>query len=48
MLNHLKIKPEVYTRFKDDIKIVTESLEQGSKLTEDKKTVVDDGKRVLD
>ena len=47
-LNHLKIKPEVYTRFKDDIEIVTESLEQGSKLTEDGKIEVDEDKKILD
>ena len=33
-LQKLDIIPEIYTRFKADIKIVTESLERGSKLEE--------------
>ena len=35
-LKNLEIIPEVYTRFKDDITIVTESLEKGSTLKNDK------------
>ena len=47
-LTDLKMKPEVYTRFKDDIEIVIESLEKGSKLTEDGKIVVDVYKKIVD
>ena len=42
-----KMVPELYTRFKDDIAIVVESLEKGSTLKEDKITV-DEKKKVED
>ena len=35
-LKSYEIVPEVYTRFKDDITIATESLERGSALENDK------------
>ena len=41
MIKSVKIDPEIYTRFKDDIEIVTECLEKGSILMEDK-IIVDD------
>ena len=40
--------PDVYTRFKDDIEIVIESLEKGSKLTEDGRIIVDERKKEID
>ena len=43
-LKSVKIDPEIYTRFKDDIEIVTECLEKGSILMEDK-IIVDDKKK---
>ena len=46
-LKSVKIDPEIYTRFKDDIQIVTESLEKGSMLMEDK-IIVDDKKKEED
>ena len=47
-LKNLKMKPEVYTRFKDDIEIVIESLEKGSKLNENDKIIIDENKKVID
>ena len=46
-LQKLQIVPEIYTRFKDDIEIVTESLEKGSKL-EQGKIVIDETKKKTD
>ena len=46
-LKNFKITPEIYTRFKDDIEIVTESLEKGSLLMEDK-IIVDEKKKAED
>ena len=46
-LKKFKIKPELYTRFKDDIDMVIESLEKGSNLIEDK-IVVDENKKFKD
>ena len=46
-LKHSEITPEIYTRFKDDIQIVTESLEKGSLLMEDK-IIVDEKKKAED
>ena len=46
-LKSLKMIPNVYTRFKDDIEIAVESLEKGSMLVEDK-IVVDTNKKVVD
>ena len=40
--------PDVYTRFKDDIEIVIESLEKGSKLTEDGRIIIDERKKEID
>ena len=39
--------PEVYTRFKDDIQIVIESIAKGCRL-EDGEIVVDESKKILD
>ena len=39
--------PELYTRFKDDIAVVIESLEKGSKLVEEK-IVIDEIKQLED
>ena len=41
------MEPKIYTRFKDDIQIVIESLENGSKI-EDGKIVVDEQKKLVD
>ena len=46
-LKSLNMVPELYTRFKDDIAVVIESLEKGSKLV-DEKIVVDEIKQVED
>ena len=46
-MKNFKITPEIYTRFKDDIEIVTESLEKGSLLMEDK-IIVDEKKKAED
>ena len=46
-LNNFEINPDLYTRFKDDIELVIESLEKGSQLSEDK-IVVDEKKKVED
>ena len=43
-LKKYRLIPEVYTRFKDDIEIVIESLDKGSKLEGDK-IVVDEEKK---
>ena len=43
-LHKLDIIPEIYTRFKDDIEIVTESLQKGSKLDEEK-ICIDENKK---
>ena len=43
-LKKFKLIPDIYTRFKDDIEIVIESLEKGSKLTEDGTIEVDEAK----
>lgn len=41
------IEPDVYSRFKDDINIVTEALEKGSKLVGGK-IVIDEEKKFID
>jgi hypothetical protein len=46
-LKNSKITPEIYTRFKDDIEIVTECIEKGSLLMEEK-IVVDEKKKEED
>ena len=46
-LKSLEMEPKIYTRFKDDIQIVIESLENGSKI-EDGKVVVDEQKKLVD
>ena len=46
-MDKLKIIPDIYTRFKDDIEIVVESLEKGSQLVEDK-IIIDDTKKIVD
>ena len=46
-LKHLGIEPEVYERFKDDIDVVTESLEKGSKSV-DGRIVIDEEKKKID
>ena len=46
-LETLDIVPKIYTRFKDDIEIVTECLEKGSKL-EDGKIVINESKKLVD
>ena len=46
-LKSLEMEPKIYTRFKDDIQIVIESLENGSKI-EDGKIVVDEQKKLVD
>ena len=46
-LEKLKVVPELYTRFKDDIEIATESLERGSQLSNNE-IVVDDTKKEVD
>ena len=46
-LKKLEIVPEIYTRFKDDITIVSESLEEGSQIVEGK-IVIDNDKKELD
>ena len=46
-LQNLVIVTQIYTRFKDDIEIVTESLERGSKI-EAGKIVVDESKKLMD
>ena len=40
-LEKLDLVPEIYSRFKDDITIVNENLEKGSKIIEGK-IIVDD------
>ena len=47
-LKKLKMIPDVYTRFKDDIEIAIESLDKGSKLTEDGRIIVDERKKEKD
>ena len=47
-LKTFKLIPDIYTRFKDDIEIVIESLEKDSKLTVDGKIIVDEGKKSID
>ena len=47
-LKKFKMIPDIYTRFKDDIEIVIESLEKGSKLTEDGTIEVDETKKEID
>ena len=47
-LKKLEMIPDVYTRFKDDIEIVIESLEKGSKLTDDGRIIVDETKKEND
>ena len=50
LLDKLKLYelvPEVYTRFKDDIQIVIEAIETGSKIVIDK-IVIDEKKKLLD
>jgi hypothetical protein len=46
-LKNLGIEPEVYERFKDDIDVVTESLEKGSKFL-DGRIVIDEEKKIID
>ena len=46
-LKSVEIVPEIYTRFKDDITIVTESLERGSTF-ENNKIIVDGEKKIDD
>jgi hypothetical protein len=46
-LKTFKMIPEVYTRFKDDIELVIESLEKGSSLVEGR-IVVDKKKKLVD
>ena len=46
-LKNSEIAPEIYTRFKDDIQIVTESLEKGSVFTEES-IIVDEKKKEED
>ena len=46
-LKSYQLVPEVYTRFKDDITIVIEALEKGSKLV-DGGVVVDESKKLVD
>ena len=46
-LKSFKIIPEVYTRFKDDIELVLESLEKGSNLF-DGEIVVDENQKIVD
>ena len=46
-LKNVGIEPKIYTRFKDDINICTESLEKGSKLVNDK-LIIDEEKRAID
>ena len=46
-LEELELVPKIYTRFKDDIEIVTECLEKGSKL-EDGKIVINESKKLVD
>ena len=46
-LKEFKMKPDLYTRFKDDIDMVIESLEKGSKVFEDK-IIVDENKKLND
>ena len=45
-MKKFQIKPELYTRFKDDIDIVIESLEKGTRLLEE--IVVDESKKLED
>ena len=47
-LKSFKMIPDIYTRFKDDIEIVIESLEKGSQLTEDGEIIVDEEKKLID
>ena len=50
LLEELKghqIIPQVYTRFKDDIQLVTECIEKGSRLVEGK-IIVDEKEKVMD
>ena len=46
-LKNFGIELDIYTRFKDDINVVTESLEKGSKIVEGK-LVIDEEKKELD
>ena len=46
-LKKLDIVPEIYTRFKDDVTIVSEALEKGS-IINDNKIVIDNDKKFLD
>ena len=46
-LKKVDIKPLVYTRFKDDITVITESVEKGTKLV-DGELVMDDHKKMED
>ena len=46
-LKEYNIIPEVYTRFKDDIEIVVESLEKGSMLVEEH-LIIDENKKIED
>ena len=46
-LDKLKMIPDIYTRFKDDIEIAIESLEKGSQLVEDI-IIIDDTKKIVD
>jgi hypothetical protein len=45
-LKRLNMVPELYNRFKDDIDIVIESLEKGTRLLEE--IVVDESKKLED
>ena len=46
-LKKVNIEPMVYTRFKDDIELVTEGVEKGTRLVEDE-LVVDETKKAED
>jgi hypothetical protein len=46
-LKSFELIPDVYTRYKDDIEVVMESLDKGSKL-EDDKIVIDEEKKSVD
>jgi hypothetical protein len=44
-LNKYRLIPEIYTRFKNDIEIATDSLEKGSRIEGDKITIDDNKKK---
>ena len=46
-LKKVGVDPEVYTRFKDDIQIVSEAMEKGSKIVGGK-VEIDEGKKEVD